>query len=84
MPPRRRRPSLLLWQHDYEQFRARLAEARRSAGLSQHEAAQLLGRPQSFVAKCETGERRVDVVELARFAKLYRRPLAFFAPPPRD
>ena len=35
---------------------------------------------QSFVSKCETGERRVDVVELAAFAKLYERPLTYFVP----
>lgn len=28
----------------------------------------------------ETGERRMDVIEAARFAKLYRRPLAWFVP----
>ncbi len=40
--------------------------------------ARKLRRPQSFVSKCESGERRVDVVELAEFARLYRKPLSFF------
>jgi len=40
--------------------------------------ARKLGRQQSFVSKCESGERRVDVVELAEFARLYRKPLSFF------
>jgi len=31
------------------------------------------------VAKCESGERRVDVVELLDFAKLYKKPLTYFA-----
>jgi transcriptional regulator with XRE-family HTH domain len=35
-------------------------------------------RPQSFVSKIESGERRVDVVELRELATLYRRPLDFF------
>jgi len=39
-----------------------------------------LNRPQSFVSKIESGERRVDVVELSELAKLYRRPLNFFLP----
>jgi hypothetical protein len=43
------------------------------------QAASRLRVPQSFVSKSETGERRVDVVELADFARLYRRPLAYFA-----
>ncbi|GLS17286.1 transcriptional regulator [Labrys miyagiensis] len=41
-----------------------LREARRAAGKTQAELADALGRPQSFVAKYEVGERRLDVVEL--------------------
>ena len=62
----------------YRAFLDRLKAARESAGLTQAEVAQALGRPQSFVSKCESGERRLDVIELAEFAELYRRPLAYF------
>jgi transcriptional regulator with XRE-family HTH domain len=37
--------------------------ARKSAGLTQHQLAKRLHKPQSFVAKYEGGERRIDVVE---------------------
>ena len=40
-----------------------MTEARKKAGLTQHELAARLSRPQSFVAKYEGGERRIDVVE---------------------
>lgn len=40
-----------------------LRRARIAAGVTQVEAAKRLGRPQSFVSKCESGERRVDVAE---------------------
>jgi transcriptional regulator with XRE-family HTH domain len=48
------------------------------AGLTQVEVANRLERPQSFVSKIESGERRVDVVELSELARIYRRPLDFF------
>ena len=51
-----------------------------SGGLSQVDAAERLGKPQSFISKCESGERRVDVVELSAFAKMYRKDLSFFHP----
>ncbi len=64
----------------YSFFRARLIEARESARLTQLEVGEKIGRPQSYVSKCESGERRVDVVELAELAALYSRPLSWFVP----
>src|ERR1017187_7398549 len=43
--------------------------ARKAAGLTQHALARLLKKPQSFVAKYEGGERRVDVVEFIAIAR---------------
>ena len=43
--------------------RTLLTDARLKAGLTQSEVASQLGRPQSFVSKYESGERRLDVVE---------------------
>ena len=68
------------YQDKYRRFLARLLEARRQAGLTQAEAARRLGKPQSFLSKCESGERRVDFVELLVFADLYRVEIGFFRP----
>lgn len=54
----------------YEQFRARLIQARIDAGLTQMEVATLLKRPQSFVSKYENGERRLDVIEFLEIAQV--------------
>jgi hypothetical protein len=36
------------------------------------------GAHASFISKCESGERRIDVVELAEFCRLYKVSLAKF------
>jgi transcriptional regulator with XRE-family HTH domain len=64
----------------YEEFRRRLIRARQQAGLTQVQVANRLARPQSYISKCESGERRVDVIELSEFAEIYRKPLSFFVP----
>lgn len=56
----------------------RLKQARQDAGLTQVQAAELLGKPQSYVSKVERAERRIDPPELARFAKVYGKNLDFF------
>jgi len=63
---------------EYQMFLKRLCQARLKASLTQVEAAKRLGKRQTYISKCEEGERRVDVVELKKFAKLYKKPLEFF------
>lgn len=50
-------------------LRAILVEARRKAGLTQKELAGRLQWVQSRVGKIETGERRIDPVELVAWAR---------------
>jgi len=70
--------SLRDYPEKYKRFLERLRQARLEAGLTQTEVANVLQKPQSFVSKCETGERRVDVVELQVLANLYGVPLTYF------
>ncbi len=62
----------------YESLVASLRRARLEAGLTQAEAAKRLGRSQSYISKCESGERRVDFVELVEFARAYGKSMSFF------
>ena len=63
---------------EYRVVLERLRKARLDAGLTQVEVANKLGHHQSYVSKIESGERRVDVVELNKFAKLYRKTVNYF------
>ena len=62
----------------YQTFLHKLRAARKETGLTQAEVAEKLRRSQTWVSKCELGERRVDFVELEDFANAYGKQLSFF------
>lgn len=53
-----------LWSEREQAFRDALREIRKSAGFNQKQFAQLLGKPQSFVSKYESGERQLRYQEI--------------------
>jgi len=53
---------------DHQRLTTSLIAAREKSGLTQQQLADRLGKPQSFVAKYEGGERRLDVIELIAIA----------------
>ena len=53
----------------YKTLRSQLVKARKASGLTQYQLAKRLGKPQSFVAKYENGERRLDVIEFLTVAE---------------
>ena len=55
----------------------RLREAREYVGLSQEDVAQALGVSRPSITNIETGNRKVDAVELDRLATLYRQSVSF-------
>ena len=63
---------------EYAYFVEKLRKARIEAGLTQTQAVKKIGRPQSHISNIESGQQRVDVVELKRFAKLYGKEISYF------
>ncbi len=55
-----------------------LRQIRQSAGLRQQDLAAHIGEPQSFVSKYESGERRLDVLELRQICVAVGMPFATF------
>jgi transcriptional regulator with XRE-family HTH domain len=55
-----------------------LKKARINGGLTQVEVAKKLKKPQSYISKCEACERRVDLLELMKLAKIYNKPISYF------
>jgi transcriptional regulator with XRE-family HTH domain len=63
---------------EYERFLALLRETRVQSGQTQEDLATKLNATQSFVSKCERGERRLDLVELAAWCSALNVSLASF------
>lgn len=67
-----------IYSKDQVNLTNKLKKARDEAKLNQKDTAKLLGKTQSYVSKVESGQRRLDVIELKKFARIYRKGLSFF------
>jgi transcriptional regulator with XRE-family HTH domain len=64
---------------EYDRLVAMLAAVRKKSDIRQQALAKKLGKPQSFVAKYEAGERRIDLIEfIAIMRALNADPVALF------
>jgi transcriptional regulator with XRE-family HTH domain len=60
-----------LYSREQERLVAMLRELRERSGLTQVEVAKRLRRPQSFVSRYESGQRRLDLIELEELCGLF-------------
>jgi transcriptional regulator with XRE-family HTH domain len=67
-----------VYEAEYQEIIQRLRLARVEAGLSQQAVAEKMSKPQSYVSKIESGERRLDVAEIKKFAEIYKKPISHF------
>ncbi|MDA2935920.1 helix-turn-helix domain-containing protein [Patescibacteria group bacterium AH-259-L05] len=67
-----------IYSKEHKYLVEQLKKARREAGLDQKKVAQLLNTTQSYVSKIESGQRRIDIVQLKELAKIYKKNLDFF------
>lgn len=63
---------------EYQHIVERLKTARLDVGLTQVDVSTKLQKPQSYVSKVEAGEQRIDVIELKKFAQLYKKSITYF------
>jgi len=67
-----------IYSQDHKYLIEQLKKARKEAGLGQVEIAKKLKKSQSYISKIESGQRRIDVLQLKQFAKLYKKVLNYF------
>lgn len=58
----------------------KLKKAREDSGLNQNDVAKKLGRTQSYISKIESGQRKVDIVQLQELAVVYKKKINDFLP----
>jgi transcriptional regulator with XRE-family HTH domain len=64
---------------EYALFREMLIKARKEKGITQIELSEKLLKPQSFVSKYESGERRIDLIEFLEITRVLDvEPVVFF------
>ncbi len=67
-----------IYSKDHKFIIEQLKKARNEAGFDQEKVAELLGKTQSYISKIEAGQRRIDIVQLKEFSKIYKKNLEFF------
>lgn len=67
-----------IYSKDHKRIVERLRNARREADLNQIRVARLLKKTQSYISKIEAGQRRIDIVVLKEFARVYKKPIDYF------
>lgn len=67
-----------IFSKDHKYMVGQLKKARLAASLDQAEVAKLLGKTQSHVSKVEAGQRRIDIVALKEYARIYKKPVDYF------
>ena len=67
-----------IYSDEHKKLIERLIKARADAKLRQEDAAKLLKKTQSFISKLESGQRRVDLVQIKNFAKIYDKSISYF------
>lgn len=58
-----------IYQERYLQLITALTQARKQAGLTQMQVAEMLSKPQSYIAKIEGADRKLDVMEFVELCE---------------
>lgn len=67
-----------IYSKEHKYIVKQLKKAREEAGLDQEQVAGLLKKTQSYISKIESGQRKIDVIQLKEFAKIYKKDLNYF------
>ena len=67
-----------IYSKEQEKLVSKLKKAREEAGFTQAQAAKKMQRTQSYISKVESGQLKIDIVEIKRFSNLYKKDISYF------
>ena len=67
-----------IYSKDHQYAVGQLKKARIAANLDQEAVARTMKRTQSYISKVESGQRRIDIVVLKEFARIYKKSIDYF------
>ncbi len=67
-----------IYSSDHKKIVNQLKKARLESGLDQKQVADKLGKSQSYISKIESGQRRIDLIQLKLLAKIYKKDISYF------
>lgn len=70
--------SKIIYSKEHKKLINQLKKARLDSGLNQKEVAKILGKTQSYISKIESGQCRIDIIQIKEFAKIYKKEIIFF------
>ena len=70
--------SKTIYSEQHKHLISQLLRARLEMKMDQEEVAKILKKSQSYISKLESGQRRLDIIQLQEFAKIYKKNINFF------
>ena len=70
-----------IYSDNHKKLVKKLISAREKSGLRQEDVAKQLGVTQSFISKLESAQRRIDLIQIQNFAKIYKKLVSYFISP---
>lgn len=67
-----------IYSKEYKYLVEQLKKARKEVGLTQNQVAKILHKTQSYISKIEAGQRKIDIIQLKEFGKVYKKDLDYF------
>jgi len=68
----------VIYTKDHKFLVKKLKSARLETGLSQKMVSEKLRKTQSYISKIESGQRRIDIIQLKELARVYKEDINFF------